>query len=246
MNKIDLDYKPTSINKYKHILVFYTTRIFDNYKYRMTTNNRILNIYNSRVNILGLLSRTGFDADEYAGFSINEIDAMVTNAQLDMLLTNSTTSRKVYVKYYFTDKQSSRQIRPNTLNDIVEELYYIEGVLEKPDTLVIIIDDEPNDSIKERIKYLFDHDGIFVVLHNMKRLQFNLLEHSLVPEVSILSEDERLALYTKYHIQNGSQLPEISRFDPMALALCLRPGQVCKIIRSSQTALEHYYYRICV
>jgi len=246
MNKIDLDYKPTSINKYKHILVFYTTRIFDNHKYRMTTNNRILNIYNSRVNILGLLSRTGFDADEYAGFSINEIDAMVTNAQLDMLLTNSTTSRKVYVKYYFTDKQSSRQIRPNTLNDIVEELYYIEGVLEKPDTLVIIIDDEPNDSIKERIKYLFDHDGIFVVLHNMKRLQFNLLEHSLVPEVSILSEDERLALYTKYHIQNGSQLPEISRFDPMALALCLRPGQVCKIIRSSQTALEHYYYRICV
>jgi DNA-directed RNA polymerase subunit H (RpoH/RPB5) len=212
----------------------------------MSTNNRILTIYNSRKNILELLERRGFDTNEYGGFSINEIYAMVANSQLDMLLSDDTTKRKVYVKYYFTDKQSSRQIRPNTLNDIVEELYYIESVLEKPDTLVIIIDDEPNDSIKERIRYLFDHDGIFVILHNIKRLQFNLLEHSLVPKVDVLSEEERLALFRKVNIQSGSQLPEIDRFDPMALALCMRPGQVCRIVRTSPTALEHFYYRICV
>jgi len=212
----------------------------------MSSNNRILTIYNSRKNILDLLSMRDFNTDEYRGFSINEIYAMVANSQLDMLLTNDETKRKVYVKYYFTDKQSSRQIRPNTLNDIVEELYYIENVLEKPDTLVIIIDDEPNDSIKERIRYLFDHDGIFVILHNIKRLQFNLLEHSLVPEVDVLSEPERLAVFKKFNIQDGSQLPEIDRFDPMALALCMRPGQVCRIVRTSPTALEHYYYRICV
>jgi len=212
----------------------------------MSTNNRILTIYNSRKNVLALLERRGFDTNEYGGFSINEIYAMVANSQLDMLLTDDATKRKVYVKYYFTDKQSSRQIRPNTLNDIVEELYYIENVLEKPDTLVIIIDDEPNDSIKERIRYLFDHDGIFVILHNIKRLQFNLLEHSLVPKVDVLSEEERLALFKKFNIQNNSQLPEIDRFDPMALALCMRPRQVCKIVRTSPTALEHYYYRICV
>lgn len=211
-----------------------------------TTNNRILSIYNSRVNVLALLSRTGFDTDEYGGFSINEIDAMVANAQLDMLLTNKETKSKAYVKYYFTDKQASRQIRPAALTDIVDELYYMEGVLEKSDTLIIIIDDEPNDSIKERIRYLYDHDGVFVVLHNIKRLQFNLLEHSLVPEVSVLSDAEKTNIYKKYHIVNELQLPEIDRFDPMALALCLRPKQVCQIVRSSPTALEHYYYRICV
>jgi len=210
------------------------------------SSNRILSIYNSRVNVLALLERGGFNVDEYNGFSINEIDAMTANSQLDMLLTNPATKHKAYVKYYFTEKQSSRQIRPPILAEIVDELYYVESVLEKPDTLIIIIDDEPNDSIKERIRYLFDHDGIFVILHNMKRLQFNLLEHSLVPEVSVLSEPERVALYTKYNIQHNTQLPEIDRFDPMALALGLRPGQVCKITRTSQTALENYYYRICV
>lgn len=210
------------------------------------SNNRILTIYNSRTTILALLARTGFKTDEYEGFSINEIDAMVANTQMDMLLTNTETKRKAYVKYYFTEKQASRQIRPGSLNEIVDELYYQEGVLEKADTLVIIIDDEPNDSIKDRIRYLFDHDGVFVVLHNIKRLQFNLLEHSLVPEVSVLTDEEKAKVYKKYHISNDLQLPEIDRFDPMALALCLRPKQVCQILRTSPTALEHYYYRICV
>lgn len=210
------------------------------------SNNRILSIYKSRVNILDLLGSSGYDVSEYKGFSINEIDAMASNTQLDMLVSNTDTGHKAYVKYYFSVNAASRQIRPNTLNDIVEELYYVENVLEKRDSLIIIIDDEPNDSIKERIRYLFDHDGIFVVLHNIKRLQFNLLEHSLVPKVYVMTDEERAELYRKYNIQNGTQLPEIDRFDPMALALCLRPGQVCKIVRTSPTALEHYYYRICV
>ena len=42
------------------------------------------------------------------------------------------------------------------------------------------------------------------------------------------------------------QLPEISRFDPQALAMCLRPGQICKFERDSATALKYEYYRICV
>lgn len=210
------------------------------------SNNRILSIYNSRVNVLSLLERGGFDVGEYSGFSINEIDAMTSNSQLDMLVSHSMNKTKTYVKYYFTEKQSSRQIRPPILAEIVDELYYVESILEKPDTLIIIIDDEPNDSIKEKIRYLFDHDGIFVILHNMKRLQFNLLEHSLIPKVSVLTEPERLELYAKYNIQHNTQLPEIDRFDPMALALAMRPGQVCKIVRTSQTALENYYYRICI
>ena len=205
-----------------------------------------MSIYNSRINILSLLETTGFDSGEYAGFSINEIDAMSANSQLDMLLTDPETKRKTYVKYYLMEKPGSKQIRPQALMDIVEELYYVENVLEKTDTLVVIIEDEPNDSIREKMKYLFDHDGIFIVLHNMKRLQFNLLEHALVPHVSVLSEEQKAQMFLKYNIQTPSQLPEIDRFDPMALAICLRPGQVCAISRVSQTALQNLYYRICI
>jgi DNA-directed RNA polymerase subunit H (RpoH/RPB5) len=94
---------------------------------------------------------------------------------------------------------------------------------------------------------MYNHDGIFVVVHNIKRLQFNILEHHLVPTVSILEESQVKELEQKYHLtQIATQLPEISRYDPMALAICLRPLQVCKLIRSSPTALHTEYYRICI
>jgi DNA-directed RNA polymerase subunit H (RpoH/RPB5) len=50
----------------------------------------------------------------------------------------------------------------------------------------------------------------------------------------------------KYNLKNLSQLPEISRFDPVALLINLRPGQVCKIERPSITSIKTDYYRVCV
>ena len=42
------------------------------------------------------------------------------------------------------------------------------------------------------------------------------------------------------------KLPHISRFDPVAKFLGLRPGVICKIIRNSYTSGEAFYYRLCV
>ena len=47
-------------------------------------------------------------------------------------------------------------------------------------------------------------------------------------------------------IKDKSQLPEISRFDPQALVIGLRPGDICLIERSSVTAMKTNYYRVCV
>ena len=50
----------------------------------------------------------------------------------------------------------------------------------------------------------------------------------------------------KYNLKSLSQLPEISRFDPVALLIEMRPGQICKIERSSITSVDSEYYRVCV
>jgi len=207
-----------------------------------TTSNRILTIYKSRKTILELLSYQDFNVNEYNEFSINEIDAMYNNEQLDMLINHNNNAKKVYIKYYLT----SKQIKPQNLDDIIEDLFTIENVLTKDDTLIVIIEDEPNDTIISKLKYLYDHDGIFVVIHNIKRLQFNILEHALVPNCVILEDSEIKDLKEKFNINNLKQLPEISRFDPQALAICLRPGQICKFERDSATALKYNYYRICI
>ena len=211
-----------------------------------TISSRIINIYNSRNTVLNQLSKQGYNVEDYLNFSMNEIDAMLSNSQLDMLLTHEKGNKKIYIKYYFTKKQGAKQRMKEVLDNIIEDLYTIEEILTKKDTLVVIIDDEPNDTIINRLKYLYDHDGIFIVLHNIQRLQSNILEHTLVPHMQILSEEEEEQFMKDKQIKNKNQLPEISRFDPQALVVGVRPGDICLIQRSSLTALKTNYYRVCV
>ena len=132
------------------------------------------------------------------------------------------------------------------MDNIIEDLYVIDEVLTKRDTLMVIIDDEPNDTIITRLRYLFEHDNIFVIIHNINRLQSNILNHTLVPNMEILDSNEEVTFMKKYQVQSKTQLPEISRFDPQALVIGIRPGEICKIQRPSSTALTTDYYRVCV
>jgi len=206
------------------------------------SSNKILSVYNSRNTLVEILTEKGYKTDDYSTFSINEVDAMYKNTQLDMLLTHSTNSRKVYIKYYL----KAKQIKKPDLDDIIEDLYFIENVLTKEDCLIIVTEDEPNDTIVAKINYLYDHDGIFIVIHNIKRLQYNILKHTLVPKAKILSNAEVETLKQRFNLMSVKQLPEVSRFDPQSLAICLRPGEVCKYDRKSATALNTEYYRVCV
>ena len=206
------------------------------------SNNKILKIYKSRKTAIELLKSLKYNVSDYDEFSINEIDAMVKNDQLDMLLQHPHTNRKVYIKYFMNLKN----IRKENLDTLIEDLFVLESVLTKPDILMIISNEEPNDTIKEKMKYLYDHDGIFIVMLNIERLQFNILNHTLVPKSTILEETEVQELLTQYNLKSKELLPDISRFDPLALAICLKPGEVCKFERNSNTAVSTLYYRVCV
>lgn len=208
-------------------------------------------IYNSRKTILEVLSNLGYNTEEYMSFSTNEVEAMIQNDQLDMLIEyltdivpeTSYQKTKVYVKYML----NAKAIRLKTaIEEIIEELYDLEEVLTKNDTLIVVVNDEPNDTMVEKLKFWHDSRGIHVVIHNIKRLQYNILKHSLVPKHEILTETQTAELIKKYNLKSAKQLPEISRFDPVSLMICMRPGQVCKIYRKSQTSVVSDYYRVCV
>jgi len=207
-----------------------------------TTNSRILKLFKSRNTLIDQLEVLEYDTSEHMDFSINEIDAMNNNTQLDFTLKHTKDERKIHIKYYLTSKQINRA----NLDNIIEDVYHIDNTLTKNDTLVLIIEDEPNETTINKIKYLYNRDGIFVVIHNINRLQYNILNHTLVPKCTILGNSEIDELKQKYNIMDTKQLPEISRFDPQALAKCMRPGQVCKLERESSSALFYDYYRICV
>jgi DNA-directed RNA polymerase subunit H (RpoH/RPB5) len=211
-----------------------------------TSNILISTVFNSRKNILELMEKQGYNVEDYANFSINEVNSMKSNNQLDMLLekkeedSNTKRKNKIYIRYYL-----GKSIRPANLQEMIDDLFNLEEILKKEDTLFIIIKDELNDTLTNELKHIWERDGIFIVVENIKRLQFNILKHSLVPDHVIISETEVIEVMKKYNITDKIQFPDISRFDPVSKAIGLRPGQVCKITRYSKTAIEAFYYRLC-
>lgn len=215
----------------------------------MTSQNSsaiISTVYTSRNTILDLMGKQGYNIEDYGNFSVNEVNSMKLNNQLDMLLEKKeedpVTKRKnkIYIRYYL-----GKTIRPSNLQEMIDDLFNLEEILKKDDTLFIIIKDEINETLTNELKHIWESDGIFIVIENIKRLQFNILDHDLVPEHTIVSESEVLNIMKKYNITNKIQFPDISRFDPVARAIGLRPGQLCHIVRPSKTAIEANYYRIC-
>jgi len=193
------------------------------------------------------MDKQGYNIDDYSNFSINEVNSMKQNNQLDMLLEkkeeNSSTKRKnkIYIRFYLT-----KMIRPANIQEMIDDLFNLEEILTKEDTLFIITKDEMNETIISELKHIWEKDGIFIVIENIKRLQYNILNHSLVPEHTIISDKDVDEIMKKYNIKNKIEFPDISRFDPVARVIGMRPGNVCKIIRPSKTAITTDYYRVCI
>lgn len=195
------------------------------------------------------MDKQGFDVTGYSNFSVSEVNAMKQNNQLDMLLESKPTSsgektakgNKIYIRYYL-----AKTIRPTNIHEMIDDLFVLTETLKKSDTLYIIIKDNVNETLINELKHIWERDGIYIVIESIKCLQFNILNHVLVPEHNVISEQQVNDIMKKYNISDTNQFPDISRFDPVARAICLRPGQVCHIVRPSKTAISADYYRICV
>jgi DNA-directed RNA polymerase subunit H (RpoH/RPB5) len=193
------------------------------------------------------MGKQGYNVDDYANFSVSEVNSMKQNNQLDMLLekltedVDSGIKNKIYIRYYL-----GKAIRPANLQEMIDDLFMLTETLTKKDTLFIIIKDEPNETLINELKHIWEKDGIFIVIENIKRLQFNILNHILVPPHTVLAETDVKLIMEKYNIKNKSLFPYISRFDPVARVIGLRPGQVCHIVRPSKTSIKANYYRVCI
>ena len=205
----------------------------------MEQSTHIKQIYNSRVNLLDMLEDDSFDISNYKGESIEEVNTMNQNDQLDMLIQKK--EKKIYIKYHL-----AKTIRPQYIYEYIEDIFTIEEILNKNDDLVIISKDNINDTITKLLKKIWSDDGIFIRIINIKALQFNILKHELVPKHRVLNEKETLEFNKKYNITDIRQIPDISRFSPVSLIIGIRPGEICEITRYTPTTINTLFYRVCI
>lgn len=212
----------------------------------MAQSNHIQSVYNSRKNILEHLKYQSFNVEDYDNFSINEVYTMFQNKQLDMLVERPDIQekqlhkKKVYVKYHL-----AKSLRPQNIYDYIEDLFNIEKILTKEDDLILVVRDEPNETIIKTLQQIWFSDRQFVIIWNIKYLQFNVLNHILVPKHEVLNPTQDADFRKRYNVNDDKELPNISRFSSVAMAIGIRPGEICKITRPSKTSINTNFYRIC-
>lgn len=206
----------------------------------MTVNSEITQqIYKARTNLLKQCESIGFNIESYKQFGINEVSIMDKNTQLDMILKRP--GQTAYCKHLL-----HKSLRTPYIEETIEELFSIKAILAPGDIIILISQNKENDTIKLYLRKLFTDRNILIVHRTLEQLQFNVLEHNLVPPHSILNASQLNDMKSQYNITTTMSLPEISRFDPVVKAILMKPGQVVHIERESKTAITSEYYRVCI
>jgi DNA-directed RNA polymerase I, II, and III subunit RPABC1 len=88
-------------------------------------------------------------------------------------------------------------------------------------------------------------------IFNIKELQTNITKHILQPKFEVISDNEDIKeIYSKYGLLIDDKLkqafPFILKNDPVSRYFGLKPGNLLKIIKHSETSGEYVCYRVCV
>ena len=202
--------------------------------------SNITEIYTSRKNLLKQLTTAGYNVNSYE-CTLSEVYYMDVHNELDFKVSNDV-GHTVIVKYFV-----GKTIKVSMLQTITSELFTEDGFDPNDNTIIILVDTEPNTSVQDTVKQIYAKENVTFVIYNIKRLLFNIQEHKMVPHHRILSTIEKNEMFEKYVITNPkSELPTISRFDPVALSIFIKPDQVCEITRCTINGIHSKYYRLCV
>lgn len=137
----------------------------------MANSNEAVTIFKSRNNLLKQLKLQGYNVEDYEGSNLSEVSTMYEAKQMDMLVTNKDSEKKAYIKYYLM-----KNLRITNIQEYIDDLFHLENILSPLDDLVIIVKNEPNESLIKAVQNIWEQQKIFVILYNIKRLQFNILD----------------------------------------------------------------------
>ena len=205
-------------------------------------------LFMSRGIILELLRDRGVDTSEYENYTQNEIDIMFKNVSvksrdlntLDIKLRDSN-GNNVIVKYLLTSKIRFSNMINNTETLIEDE------IINDKDTVIFIIKDKlsSDETLEEYFKSIYDKKQIFCQYFWINSLTLNITKHEKVPKHIILNNSEKEDLVKKCQINSLDKLQYIKKTDPVAKYYGMKEGDICKIIRSSESAGLYINYRLC-
>lgn len=197
----------------------------------------------SRKNILTMLDRRGYNIDTYADFTNTELEILMEQDQLNIETHKKDDENKtVIVKYLWKHAKIKTPTLIKEINSVVENVNGNKQDLE----IVIISKDKKSESLQKVIDGFNSNKQFpYIQYFWIKTFMFDIMEHEFVPKHTILSDEEKDNVRIKYNIQNNL-MPVISKNDAVAQYLGMRTGDICEIVRKSETCGDYLTYRICI
>lgn len=105
----------------------------------------------------------------------------------------------------------------------------------------IIIVKELSKKADQVIKSNYPNTEVFLE----ENLLINIVDHDLVPKHEILTKEEAETFYEKYNCKKRN-MPKILTSDPVARYYNMKIGDICRIIRPSETSGYTVTYRLVI
>ena len=203
----------------------------------------------SRETILEMMELRGYDYDKYKEYTSVELDIMLKNMNsklnyenmpLDMICNHKTSEHKCVLKYILS------RIRVSNLKSFIGELLEYD-VIGSNDTIIFIVKDKINnlESFYNMFNNFLESNNIFIQVFSIDNLFRNITKHELVPKMRIVSEVEKKQVKEKYNVESMNNMPIILKSDPVAKFYGVKSGDLCEIIRTSETSGRYISYRYC-
>ena len=203
----------------------------------------------SRKTILEMMELRNFNTTKYNNYSSIELDIMLKNMDkklnyenmpLDMIFEHNIDDKKCNVKYVIS------RVRVSNLKKEINELIEYEHV-NPNDSIIFITKDKINnlDSFYSLFDNFLETNQIFIQIFSIDNLIRNITKHELVPQMRIVSNEEKETIKQKYNIQNNSNFPVILKSDPAAMFYGVKNDDLLEIIRTSETSGRYISYRYC-
>ena len=204
----------------------------------------------SRQTIFEMMELRGFNFDKYKESTSEELDIMLKNMNskleyehmpLDMIGDHSSIdNKKCVIKYVLS------RVRVSNLKNFIGDL--IEYDMVKPnDDLIFIVKDKINnlDTFYSLFDNFLETNKIFIQVFSVDNLIRNITKHELVPDMRIVSQQEKDDIKEQYDIDNMNNIALILKSDPSAMFYGVKSGDLVEITRTSETSGKYVTYRYC-
>ena len=180
--------------------------------------------------ILEMLQDRGIDIGDVTKHHLSDVLGSDPYRQVVEIVVN-----KVKIIYYTPAKLKTADVRSILEEDMQSEKTY--------DLHILVLNENPT---QNNMKALHDLT-VNLEIHLLKRLQFNITKHSLVPKHEVIRDKKLIDdIVEMYKLKNKYQLPLILKNDPIAKYYGMKPGEVVKITRVSESAGQYVAYRCCL